>query len=527
MSSAFEDFPNELLLLIFNHLSGADLLLIFSDLNQRFSCLLKSIPNFQLDFSSRVLSKIEFVKILRLCRSYPIESIRISDRDYVNGASLFISAFPPNEPEQIQSVCLIGVDRTTVTKYVNHYPHLTHFEIDSTVWRSMPRRLLPPLLKLTRCRLPRLDLLHGRHSSITDLVLDHSTPDELLHLNFFVPNLRSLRINLNCNQIRLWPISFPSQLNRVTLILQSLLFQDFRQLVESIGNLRSLTVNFKNARHDIYSFDEYLSGNEWRLIFEHTDRLQINILLHQAYSLNNTTDILSEFDWFTKPIHCEFMEETHGFHLYSLPLIENLYQTNFPMNLSQTMISKVFKNVNHLYLIDGNIDNDRQWISFSSTMFYRLRNLTMICSTVNETINDFIRQISSHSMMHTFELSLTTNNESNQCQFKSLINVLPSTIETVRLNRIATDCLIDLLENTQTTRLSMKRLCCSVQDQIQFDILLLFLLEMLNGKDLICLNLNVEQKGNSSNLLSDWLKKSEQLKHARIAVSGLHCSIWI
>ena len=193
----FEDLPNELLFFIFNHLSVIDLVCAFYRLNRRLSSLIRTIEHLHVDFSSQPLSKTQVIHILNQLRSLKIESIQISTRYSIDIIPLFISYLPPSQLIHLRSLTLIDVDRNTIEKFLHNQLKLISLSIESSVWRSIPRRSLPHFSHLTHCHLPTLDLFHGCQSQLTHLTLHYCSTENLLQLNTIVPNLQSLTLTLN------------------------------------------------------------------------------------------------------------------------------------------------------------------------------------------------------------------------------------------------------------------------------------------------------------------------------------------
>ncbi|CAF2580728.1 unnamed protein product [Rotaria sp. Silwood2] len=259
-----EDLPNELLLFIFNHLSIIDILCCFYCLNRRFSSLIQTIKHLHIDFSCQPLSKTQFIYIINQLHTLNIKSIQISNRYYIDAIPIFISYILRTKLIHLRSFTLIDADRNTIVKLTHSYPKLTTLSIESLLWRSMPRRLLPYFSNLTHCRLSTLDLLNGCHTNIINLTLDHCTTDNLIQLNTYVPNLRSLTLILNnCINIPA-TINFPIHLVSLKLILRSVLFNEFERLIMMIKYIKNLTVSFSNTEHEVHCFDQYLSGEKLR-----------------------------------------------------------------------------------------------------------------------------------------------------------------------------------------------------------------------------------------------------------------------
>lgn len=79
LSTLLEYLPNELFAQIFSYLNGVDAVFAFSQLNDRFQCLiLKYCPFF--DFKS--ISKIEFDRVFQHDDTKQCKSLRISNDDH-------------------------------------------------------------------------------------------------------------------------------------------------------------------------------------------------------------------------------------------------------------------------------------------------------------------------------------------------------------------------------------------------------------------------------------------------------------
>jgi len=521
-----EDLPNELFLFIFNHLSIIDVLCCFYRLNRRFSSLIRTIKHLHVDFSAQSLSKTQFIYIINQLRSLNIESIRISTRYYVDIIPFFISYIPPSQLIHLRSLSLIDVDRNSIEKLVLNHLKLTSLSIESSLWRSIPRRCLPHFLNLTDCHLPTLDLLNGCHSQIINLTLDHCTTDNLIQLNTFVPNLRSLILTLNNSTNIPFILHFPIHLISLKLILRSVLFTEFERLIMMIESIENLNVSFSNTEHEVHCFDPYLFGENWLSIKQYVNNLQLNIIVHRTLETFLISDLISNFDWFSKKIICQTIDDTNGYHLFSLPFIDEIYTIN-SINYQQNMINKNdFYCVNHLHLIIPNTDIQYSLNISSNCIYQNLQTFTLIAHCINNTIVSFIDNVLMNSRLRTLELRLTST--TNNCRefFDKLIYRIPSFIETLILNTISTKFLSEFLENNNQLIPNIKRLICSVKNRDHFDTLILLLLEIFHEKSLFYLNISLENSNKSSNLLSGWLLKTNYLKKARIKCSDRQCAIW-
>lgn len=527
MPSILENLPNELLLLIFNHLSAIDLLYAFTCLNRRFSSLIPTIQNLHLDFSGGYLSKTQFATIIRQLRALPVHAVRVSNRDYVDGASLFISYVSPNQLSHLHSLTLIDVERATIEKYLHRYPRLTSLAIEATAWRSLPRRLLPPLPNLTHCRLPILELFHGSQERLVQLSLEHCTSENLKELTTLVPHLRSLRLVLNTNTIIPPIFTFPTGLISLTLTLRSILFNEFERLIRLTGHLKQLTVTFSNSEHDPYCFDEYLSGEHWFSLRSCVDQLQFNVTVHKTHGRFSTTDLLSHYQWFERDIHCQSIEETNGYHLYSLPYIDDVYTLNANWNSQHRIRPTDFDRVRHLYLINSNATTDDATNDSLPYLYRRLERLTVVSSCLNDITWSFTQTLLINSRLQILELRLTSISDASRDYFNQFLHSLPASVRTLILNAISSQCLTELLEANCPCISNVKRLRCAVQDREQFETLLLLLMDRLQDESLIYLNISVEKFTQSSNLLSGWLSKTDCLRRARVTCSDRQCSIWI
>lgn len=517
-----EDLPNELLLFIFKHLSVIDLLCSFYRINRRFSSLIRTIKPLHVDFSSQSLSKTQFIHIINQLRSLNIESIKISTRYYVDIIPLFISYIPPSQLTHLRSLTLIDIDRNIIEKLVHNQLKLTSLSIESSLWRSIPRRFLPHFSTLTHCHLPTLDLLNGCHLQIQNLILDHCTTDNLIQLNTLVPNLHSLTLKLNNLTNIPFILNFPKNLISLKLVLRSVLFNEFERLIQMIEYIENLSVSFSNTEHEVHCFDQYLLGESWLLIQNYVQNLEFNIIIHHTLETFLISDLISNFNWLSKRIFCQTLDNTNGYHLFSLPYIDQIYTINSIDYQDNIIKTNDFNSVHHLYLIIPNKDFN---IS-SNYIFQNLQTLTVITPYINQMIISFIDNLMINSRLRTLEFRLTSIANNSDELFGKLISRLSSSIETLILNTISTKYLSELLDNNNQLLPNLKRLLCSVKNRDQFDTLILLLLEIFYEKSLIYLNISLENSSKSSNLLSGWLLKTNFLKKARIKCSDRQCAIW-
>ncbi|CAF1310448.1 unnamed protein product [Adineta steineri] len=529
MSLVLEDLPNELFLSIFKHLSVIDLLHSFYSLNHRFSSLIRTIPHLHVDFSSQPLSQTQFIHITNQLRSLNIESVQISIRYYTDAISFFISSISPSKLHHLRSLTLIDADRTTIEKFVHKYPKLTSLSIESSVWRSIPSHsFLSCFPNLTYCHLPTFDFLHDCHIKITKLKLDHCTTENLIQLNTFVPNLKSLTLTLN-NNTKIPPmLHFPVHLISLNLILHSVLFTEFERLIIMIEHLENLTVSFRNTEHEVYCFDQYLFGKNWYSIKNYVDNLEFNIIVNQTSEAYLISEMISNFEWFRKKIICQTIDHTNGYHLFTLPFIDKTYTINLLTYQSDTIFSSNdFNRVHHLHLTIPNKDLQNSLYISSYGVFRNLQILTVIISTVNNNIISFIDYLLLNSCPRTLELRFTSITNTCCDYFDKLIYRLPPSIEILILNTTSTKFLSELLDNNNQLLPNIKRLLCSVKNQDDFDLLILLLLDVFHDKSLIYLNISLEKASRQTNFVPGWLRKTNYLKKARIKCSDRQCAIWI
>lgn len=526
MTIKLEDLPNELILCIFNHLSIIDILCAFSDLNHRFSNLIQTIKHLHIDFSTQPLRKSQFIFILNQLHLLHITSIRISNRYYVDAIPLFITHISPAQLSYLESLLITDADRNTIVKVVHNYPKLKILSIESSLWRSMPRRFLPHFSNLTYCHLPTLDLLNGCHLNITSLALDSCSSDNLSQLNSTVPNLRSLTLVLTNNIKIPFEIDFPSDLTSLKFILKSVSFNEFSRLIMMIKYIKNLNVSFANTQFEVHCFDDYLLGQCWFSIHQYVDNLQFNIIVHQTVEAYLITDLISNFDWFPRKIICQSLNDTNGYHLFSLPFIDETYNVNIN-DFQEMLINKNdFDRVRHLNLSISNDMIQLFVLNLSSNFaFQNLQTLNIIAHSLNDLMISFINDVMVNSRLQILELRFTSTHI-NCHLFNKLIFCLPSSVHTLKLSTICTKYLSDLLDNNEDLILHVKRLICSVKNQEEFNVLILLLLERFQQNPLVYLKISLENSSTLSNLLSDWLRETSYMKKATINCSDIQCTIW-
>ena len=522
MGLRLEDLPNEIFLFTFNYLSTIDILCTFYRLNRRLSSLIRTISHLHLNFSSQPLSKAQFIHVLNQARSLNIESITLSTRYYVDIIPFFISYIPPSQLSHLRSLTLIDVDRTAMEKVLHNQLNLTSLSIESSSWRSIPRQSLPYYPNLIHCHLPSLDLLHHSHTRLTHLTLTHCTVENLSQLTPLVPNLQSLTLTLTNNVIIPSTCHFPNQLTSLKLILRSVLFTEFERLMMMNDQIVDLTVSFNNTEHDVHCFDSYLFSDNWLNIANHLHRLQLNIIIHRTFESFSISDLLSNFHWFNRRMICQTIDHTNGYHLFTLPFIDQTYTSN---NQTDDRIEiNDFNRVHHLHFVSPNEIMHR---FVSDGIYQNLQTLTIIIPYLDDSIALLIEHLSKQSRLHTLEFRLTSIHNEYRHEFEKFITRLPLSIETLILNTISTRIFSEILDDNHQLLSHLKRLLCSVKNRDQFDTLILLLLEIFHEKSLVYLNISVENSNKSSNLLSGWLLKTNYLKKARIKSSDRQCAIWI
>jgi len=508
MGLKFEDLPNELVLHLFQYLSAVDIFRCFSPLNRRYLILIRTIQPLHIDFSCQSLSKLELVSILNQIRSLNISSLRLSNQYNVDFISQFISYIPPRQLRHLRSLSLIHVDRSIVEKFLHNQLKLTSLSIESSTWRSFPQHILPHYPQLTHCHLSTLDFFHNCQSNLTHLTLDHCSTDNLPQLNIIVPNLRSLIVTLTSNTTIHPSTIFPSNLKSLKLNLRSFPYSEFEQLMSLIDHLETLSVSFTDTEHDLYSHDQYLLGQNWFPIQTKIVNLRLNIIVHQTFGTYDTSELLSNFNWYSSRLICQTLESSFSFHLFSLPFIDE----HLTINQQISSHPQDFDSIHRLYLTSTNAQ------LFENYTFRNLHSLIIITSTINPSLFTF-----ANHQLRTIDLRLTSTGNNCQDLFTKFISHLPSSIETLILNTTSTNYLVDLLDTNHDLLVYLKRLHCSVRTREQFDTLLLLLIENFEKKSLNFITI-------SSDILAklpNWLLKTQFLKNSKINYSNRQCSIWI
>ncbi|CAF1517072.1 unnamed protein product [Adineta ricciae] len=527
MSFILEDLPNELFLLIFTYLTNIDIIYSFYRLNYRFTSLIRALDHIHIDFSTRLLSKTQLIYILNQLRSLNIHSIRISTRYSIDFIPFFVGYLPPSQFTHLRSLAFQDADRMTIEKLIHKYPHLTYLSIESSSWRSIPRHCFPYFPNLTRCHLPTLSYFHHCHPHLTNLRLDHCTTDDLLHLNTIAPNLHSLTLILQRTTTIPPAVHFPESLYTLKLILRSVLFTELERLVKMNEHIETLIVSFSNTEHEVHCFDQYLFGDHWSSLNTYFNNFRFNIIVHQTSEAFSIEDLLSNFHWYNERLHCQTLDDTNGYHLFSLPFIDELYRINCGAYDQNVFNNNDFHRVNHLHFTMTHY-RTQEFLRISSKFaFQHVQILTIVASSVSSDLMSFVGMLMDNSPIRTLELRLTSSSSDSREFFNKLVSHMPITIEMLTLNMISTRFLFDLLDNNARLLSHVKRLSCLVKNRDEFDSLILLLLEVFHDKSLIYLSISLENPSKSSNLISGWLLKTSYLKKARIKCSDRQCIIWI
>jgi len=143
----FERLPNELFLEIFTYLSDVDIVYAFSQLNDRFQCLILSYCK-TFDFKS--VSKAKFKLVIQEHDTQRWQSLRLSDNDDTPGQIILFSQLFPfvKYVPQLQDLSLINMKPKTaefIIPQIKTFTHLVSLTIGSICGKNISTLELPSL----------------------------------------------------------------------------------------------------------------------------------------------------------------------------------------------------------------------------------------------------------------------------------------------------------------------------------------------------------------------------------------------
>jgi hypothetical protein len=149
-SRLLERLPNELLVEIFSYLNGVDALFAFSQLNNRFQCLIIEYCQF-FDFQS--ISKFKFDLVFKHHSTKRWKSLKISDDEHTPDHIEYFCQFYflVNDFPQLQSLSILNINfekKYTILSQLQFLTNLVSLTIKSVCGQTMPQFELPNLKKL-------------------------------------------------------------------------------------------------------------------------------------------------------------------------------------------------------------------------------------------------------------------------------------------------------------------------------------------------------------------------------------------
>lgn len=206
MTTFFDYLPVELLQLIFRYLSTDDVLWSFLDLSPYLNAILNQFICFYVDFQS--VSKYRFDFICKHVIIEQLHSLILSDDFQTPGqVQLFFTRFHLRDLINLQSLTLRAITNDDLSLILPDLPKLNQLKRLITTCRSENPLFLGSVLNQLKS-LEHLSVSHGD-------IFDHSVASPLHHLKilnagfcsflelcrlqFIVPSLISLTINLQAN----------------------------------------------------------------------------------------------------------------------------------------------------------------------------------------------------------------------------------------------------------------------------------------------------------------------------------------
>jgi hypothetical protein len=242
----FDLLPVELLHTLFTYFLAHEILISFSNVSDYVDAIILAYPSYRLNFKS--IFKANFDLICHRIKPDQVVSLTLSDDDDTPGQSeLFLSRFRIEQFTRLQSLTLNNIELDTLESILsdlNKLDYLRSFSLhekntktkyptwvhDYSTMTACVKHLLSKTYIQVLPKLHRLNLSNGNTLEtillphLRCLILAKSTVDELQMIFTQTPELRSLNVCLCDNITTIEHFHPPSQLNQLTLTINSKLF---------------------------------------------------------------------------------------------------------------------------------------------------------------------------------------------------------------------------------------------------------------------------------------------------------------
>jgi hypothetical protein len=359
-----ESMPDEILLEIFDYISGYDLIYSFYNLNHRFNSIIHGI-HFNLD-----LSYVQQKTFLYICHyilpnfSQQIHSIKLSNKQTIDGINYYLEQSKSFQQEQVKILILIEPTLEQLIKLISYFPFLKTLIIKTTDYLVIPIECISESLRICRISNCQLDLLSTNISEkiyfLEELNIKMSDINHLFILLYSMIYLKRLtcHISENSSIINSNKLSEKSLLllNYLKLNICSISFKYIEQLLDLCPNLSSFIYTYTTGIESSYD-NEHIDYERWEYLFLYklnhlkTFDLHISLNIDPQRDLIFLTNKFQELKYFVQNRIRIIYEITSYKHiLCTIPLIKS-HLTNYINKSSLTNIPNAYSRIRHFDLV--------------------------------------------------------------------------------------------------------------------------------------------------------------------------------
>ncbi|UJR33514.1 hypothetical protein I4U23_020959 [Adineta vaga] len=361
----FESMPDEILLDIFDYISGYDLIYSFYNLNRRFNSIIHGIHLYL------NLSSVQQKTFLYTCHyilpnfASQIHSIKLSNKQTIDGIDYYLEQSKCFQQEQVKNLVLIEPTIEQFIKLISFFPFIETLVIKTTDYLVLPIEYFAKSLRI--CRMPNcqidlstLNLTENQIYSIEELHIKMSDITHLFTLLYTMFYLKRLTCHISENSTSINSIlqsqKSLSLLTYLKLNVCSLPFKSIENLLDLCPNLISFTYTYTTGIETSYDND-HVDYERWNELFEKkllhlkTFNLHVSLNIDQQRDLIFLTKKFQDLKFFQMN-HIRIIYEITSYKhiLCTIPLIKS-HLTNYLNQSSLVNIPNAYSRIRHFDLV--------------------------------------------------------------------------------------------------------------------------------------------------------------------------------
>jgi hypothetical protein len=359
-----ESMPDEILLEIFDYISGCDLIFSFYNINQRFNSIIHGIRLY-LD-----LSYVQQKTFLYACHYIlptfhrQIYSINLSNKQTIDGINYYLEQSTYLQQEQVKTLVLTEPTIEQFIKLISYFPCLETLIIKTTDYLVIPIEYLSQSLRICRMSNCQLDLSSSNNSEkiyfIEQLHLKMSDINNLFSLLSSMIYLKRLTCHISENA-SIINSKLNSQkslllLNYLKLNICSIPFEYTENLLDLCPNLISFTYTYTTGIESSHD-NEHIDYERWNNLFTNNLSQLRTFDLHVSLNIDLQRDLIfitkkfQELKFFLRN-HIRIIYEITSYKhiICTIPLIKS-HLTNYITKSSLANISNAYSRIRHFDLV--------------------------------------------------------------------------------------------------------------------------------------------------------------------------------